>query len=167
MIDLTRSWSIWPRLTISTLILLVAAIASCFALYAAGYGFVPALRLAIARPALVAVVAWWSLAAALPALWVGDVRRTPPESLLARFVIGNGFLATLVSAGSPLPLLVVMLLGIAALVPSLGWYAISRMTPSPGRVRVKLAMANFSAYVVQLALTLALFMVTLPPLELL
>jgi hypothetical protein len=162
MIDLSRSWSIRPRLAINTMVLLIAAIASCLALCAAGYGFVPELRSAVARPALVAVVAWWSLAAALPALWVGDVRRASPERLLFRFVIGNGFLATFVTAGSPL--LVVMLLGIAALVRFLDPFVRSLMAPGPGRVRVKMAMASVSSYVIQLALTLALFIVTLLPL---
>jgi hypothetical protein len=102
----------------------------------------------VARPALVAVVAWWSLAAALPALWVGDVGRASLESLLLRFVIGNGFLAALVGAGSPL--LVVMFLGIAALVPFLGWFAISLIAPGPGRARVQMAMAGVSSHVIQL-----------------
>jgi hypothetical protein len=144
------------------MILLIAAIATCCALAAASYGFAPVLRTAIATPALVAVVAWWSLAAALPALWVGDVGRAPPNSLLVRFVIGNCFLATLVSAESPL--LIVMLLGIAALVPSLGGYAVSLMTPGPGRVRVEMATANFSSYVIQLSMTFGLFIATLLPL---
>jgi hypothetical protein len=162
MINSTLSWSNRPRLTISATILLVAAIASCLALYLAGYGFAPELRATVARPALVAVVVWWSLAAALPALWVGDVRRASLESLLFRFVMGNSFLATLVGAGSPL--LVVMLIGMAALIRCLDSFAISRMAPGPGRARVEMAMADVSSHVIQLALTFALFLVTLLPL---
>ncbi len=162
MVALTESWSNRLRLTISTTILLTAAIASCLALYLAGYGFAPELRTAVARPALLAVVVWWSLAAALPAVWVGDVRRASTESLLFRFVIGNGFLATLVRAGSPLPVL--MLLGMAALVRFLDSVAIARTASGPGRARVRMAMASVSSHVIQLVLTLALFLVTLLPL---
>jgi hypothetical protein len=57
-----------------------------------------------------------------------------------------------------------MLLGIAALVPFLDWFAISLIAPGPGRVRVRMAMASVSSHVIQLALTFALFLVTLLPL---
>jgi hypothetical protein len=162
MMDSNRSWSNRLRLTITTTILLVAAIATWLGLYLAGYGFAPELRSVVARPALVAVVAWWSLAAALPVVWVGDVRRAPSESLLLRFVIGTGFLALFVSAGNPL--LIVVLLGVAALVFCLDSYAIARRAPGSGRARVTRAMAELSSYVVQLALTVALFLMTLVPL---
>src|SRR5438094_4212715 len=142
MTGLIKSRSIRPRLTIRTMILVIAAIAPSFAFYAAGFSLSPALRLATAVPALVAVVGWWNVAAALPALWVGDVWRTPPKGLLLRFAIGNGFLAALVGAGSAL--LVVILLGVAALIAFLGWYPMSLMAPSPRRVRVEQAMANLS-----------------------
>jgi hypothetical protein len=162
MSDLARSWSIRPRLTIRTMILAVAAIAPSFAFYGASFGFAPALRLATALPARVAVVGWWNVAAALPALWVGDVWRTPPKGLLLRFAIGNTFLGALVGAGSAL--LVVILLGVAVLVPSFGWCTMSLMSPGPQRVQVERATANFSSYVIQLALTVALFLLTLVPL---
>src|SRR5438094_2661658 len=111
MIDSTTPWSVRLRLTMSTMMLLIAVSAPCFALYVASDHFAPVRRSASRSAALAAVVAW-SLAAALPALWVGSVRRTPPKGLLVRFAIGNGFLATLIGAGSPL--LVVTLLGVAA-----------------------------------------------------
>jgi hypothetical protein len=82
--------------------------------------------------------------------------------LLLRFVIGAGFLATFVSAGSPL--LIVVLLGFAALVSCLDSYAIALRAPGPGRARVARAMATLSSYVAQLALTVALFLITLVPL---
>jgi hypothetical protein len=163
MVGSIRSQTIRLRLTLTTMILLVAAIAPCFAFWAVGSGFAPVLRSAAATPALVAIVAWWSLAAALPALWIGDVRRTPPRGLLLRFAIGNSFLAILVGAWNPL--FVVVLLGAAALVAAVGGSRMPRIVPGPHRVQAERAMAGLASYVVQLALTAALFLVTLVPLR--
>jgi hypothetical protein len=161
-ISLSRSWSIRPRLSIRTMVLLIAALSLCFALAAAACGLAPELRAVVARPALVAVVAWWSLASAAAALWVSEVRRPAPASLLLRFVVGNSFLAFFI--GTESPLLVVMLLGIAALLPSRGGSAGSLRAPGPGRVPAAPAMAGSSSYIIQLALTLALFLASLVPL---
>ena len=70
MIDAIRSWSVRPRLTMNTMMLLIAVSAPCCALYAFSDHFAPVNRSA-ARTAALAAVAAWSLAAALPALWVG------------------------------------------------------------------------------------------------
>ena len=102
----------------------------------------------------------WSLAAALPALWVGAARRTPPNGLLIRFGIGNGMLATLLGVMSPL--LIVTLIGVAVVVPSLGWYMWSQMIPGAERDRIRGHMTEFLSYVVQLALTIPLFIATIP-----
>src|SRR4051794_36795279 len=101
MIDLVKSWSVRPRLAMNTMMLVVATSAPCFALYAVSGNFEPVRRSGTVSAGLAAVLAW-SLAAALPALWVGAVRRTSPNGLLGRFAIGNGFLATLIGAMSPL-----------------------------------------------------------------
>jgi hypothetical protein len=162
MMILTVSWSIRLRLSISTAILLIAAIAPSLALYATSFGFAPALRLATATPALVAVLGWWSLAAALPVLWIGDVRQTPPRVLLLRFAIGNGFLGILASAGSRLQ--VAILLGSVVLVATFGWCTTVLMASGPQRDRIERVMARVYSYVIQLALTVALFLATLLPL---
>jgi hypothetical protein len=162
MINEIRSWSVRPRLTMNTMMLLIAVSAPCFALYALSYHFAPVNRSA-ARTAALAVVAAWSLAAALPALWVGAVRRTPPKGLLVRFAAGNTFLAALIGGGNPF--LIVTTLGSAVLVPSLGWYALSLTSPGTERDRIKSAVVTFSSYVIQLALTFLLFIATIPLLD--
>lgn len=162
MIESIRSWSVRPRLTMNTMMLLIAVTAPCFALYASSYHFAPVRRSAAASAALTAVTAW-SLTAALPALWVGAVLRTPPKGLLIRFAAGNTFLSALIGAASPL--LIVMLLGSAVLVPSLGWYAVSLMTPGAERDRIKRAVVTFSSYIIQLALAFLLLIATIPLLD--
>jgi hypothetical protein len=110
--------------------------------------------------AALATVAAWSLAAALPALWVGAARRTPPKGLLVRFAAGNAFNSALIGAGNLF--VIVTMLGSAVLVPSIGRYAVSLMTPGVERNRIKRAVVMFSSYVIQLALTFLLLYATLP-----
>ncbi|HZW33827.1 MAG TPA: hypothetical protein VFF52_24105 [Isosphaeraceae bacterium] len=162
MIDVIGSWSFRPRLTMSTMMRLVAASAPCFALYAASFRFAPVRGSAHGTAALAAVVAW-SLAAALPAVWVSAVRRTPPRGLLVRFAVGTSFLVTLMSAGGPL--LFVILLGAAVLAPSLGWYTVSLMPPGLERDQIKGAGITLLSYLIQVALTFLLFIATIPLLD--
>jgi len=162
MIDLIRIREVRPQLTMNTLMLLIAVSAPCFALYAFSWNFAPVQRSASRTAGMTATLAW-SLAAALPALWVGAVRRTPPHGLLVRFGIGNGTLATLLGAMSPL--LIVSLLGLSVVVPSLGWYLWSQMMPGAERDRIKEYMMEFLSYFVQLTLTFALFIATIPLLD--
>ncbi len=135
MIDVIGSWSFRPRLTMSTMMRLVAASAPCFALYAASFRFAP----------------------------VSAVRRTPPRGLLVRFAVGTSFLVTLMSAGGPL--LFVILLGAAVLAPSLGWYTVSLMPPGLERDQIKGAGITLLSYLIQVALTFLLFIATIPLLD--
>jgi hypothetical protein len=158
MIHSASFWSIRPRLTMSTMMVLVAVAAPCFALYGFSWQFAPVRNAASLSFALVAVGAW-SLAAALPAIWVGAVQRIPPSGLLVRFAVGSGFLsiviASLISAG--IPLLIAILFAAGVLFPSLAWYSMSLMEPGPDRDRIKKAFVIFLSYVCQLAVTLVLF----------
>jgi hypothetical protein len=158
MIHSVSLWSLRPRLTMSTMMVLVAVAAPCFALYGFSWQFAPVRKSASLSFALV-VVGAWSLAAALPALWVGAVQRIPPKGLLVRFAVGNGFLsiviASLISADTPL--LVALLIGAVVLLPSVAWYSMSLMEPGPDRDRMKRACIVCLSYVSQLVLTLVLF----------
>jgi hypothetical protein len=148
-----------PQLTLANLMLLIAVSATCIALYAASARFAPVSRSASASAELTALLVW-SLAAGLPALWVGTVRRNPPSTVLVRFAVGNGFLAMLLVSMSAL--LVVILLGAAAVVPSLGWYRISQMSDDEDRDRLGASVKRFMSYVVQLVMTSLLFVLTIP-----
>ncbi len=106
-----------PQLTIGRRMLLVAIIATCFALYATSSNFAAVTRAASPSVGLTAVLTW-SLAAALPALWVAALRRTPPDGLLARLAIGNGLIAILLGFMSAF--LIVLLIAVAAAIPSFG-----------------------------------------------
>ena len=158
MIHSVSLWSVRPRLTMSTMMVLVAVAAPCFALYAFSWHLASVRKSASLSFALV-VVSAWSLAAALPALWVGAVQRIPPKGLLVRFAVGNGFLsiviASLISADTPL--LVALLIGAVVLLPSVAWYSMSLMEPGPDRDRMKRACIVCLSYVSQLVLTLVLF----------
>ncbi len=121
----TRIHTLRPQWTLSKLMLLIAVSAYCFALYAASDRFAPASRSASASAGMTVALAW-GLAAALPALWVGTVRRSPPSAVLFRFAIGTGFLAILIASVSAFA--IVILVGAAVVVPSLGWYGMSQMS---------------------------------------
>jgi hypothetical protein len=139
--------------------LLVAIIATCFALYAMSRYFAPVRRTSSVSAGLTTMLAW-SFAAALPALWVAAVRRTPLDGLLARFMIGNGFIVILLGFMSAF--LFVLLIGGAAAIPSLGWYAMSQMDTGDDRERLRSHIIGFLYYVAQLILTFLLFIATLP-----
>jgi hypothetical protein len=148
-----------PRLKMGRMMLLVAIAATCFAVYATTPHLANVTRSASALAGATAALAW-CLAAALPALWVGAARRTPPDGLLTRFAVGNGFVALLVGLmGAPL---FVSLVAVGTGVPSLGWYAISQMGPGEGRDRLRGWVMGFLSYVVQLTLTIVLFIVSIP-----
>ena len=80
MIDLVR-----PRLNLYTMMLLVAISATCFAVFTFSGNF-PMVR--SPSQGIVATLAW-SLATALPALWVGAAWKYPPRDVLIRFGIAN------------------------------------------------------------------------------
>jgi hypothetical protein len=159
MIQSATFWSVRPRLTMSTMMVLVAVIAPCCALYGFSWQLESVRRSASVAVALV-VVGAWSLAAALPALWVGAIQRIPPKGLLVRFALGNGFLSIVIGfliSDVSGPLVVPILLGAAVLLPSLGWYSMSLMEPGPERDQIKRAVVICVSYGSQLALTLVLF----------
>jgi hypothetical protein len=160
--DLSKLQSARPQLTTGRLMLLVAIAATCFAVYVTTVRFSAVTRSASTSAGATAALAW-CLAAALPALWVGAVRRTPPDGLLARFAIGNGFIAILVGfMGAPL---FVSLVAASIGVPSLGWYAMSQMGAGEGRDRLRGRIMGFLSYVVQFTLTVVLFIASIPLLE--
>jgi hypothetical protein len=165
MIHSVSLWSFRPRLTMSTMMLLVAVAAPCFAHYAFSWQIASVRKSASVSVTLV-VVGAWSLAAALPALWVGAVQRIPPKELLVRFAVGNGFLATVIASlnSMNIPLVVPILLGTAVLIPSLVRYSMSLMEPGPYRDRIKETLLILLSYISQLALTLVLFFAMLPAL---
>jgi hypothetical protein len=158
----TRTHALRSQLTMGKAMLLIAVSSTCFALYAFSYRFAPVRGAASASAGMTAVLAW-SLAAALPALWVGTVRRSLPNGVLLRFAIGNGFLAILMASMSAL--LFVVILGTAVVIPSVGWYWMSQMSTGEDRDRVGSTIRGFLSYVVQLALTVLLFIATIPLLE--
>jgi hypothetical protein len=162
LFDSTRTHALRRQLTTGKAMLLIAISAPCFAHYALSYHFAPVRRAASASAGMTAVLAW-SLAAALPALWVGTVRRSPPNGVLLRFAVGNGFLAILMASMSAL--FFVIILGTAVVVPSLGWYRMSQMSTGEDRDRLGTTIRGFLSYVVQLALTVLLFIATIPLLE--
>jgi hypothetical protein len=143
MIDLVR-----PRLTLYTMMLLVAISATCFAVFAFSGNFP---KVQSPSGGIIATLAW-SLATALPALWVGAAWKYPPRDVLIRFGIANGIFAILLGARWD-PLVCVALLGIAVVVPSLGWYAWSQMPPGEDRDRLKGYRMQFVPYFIQFAAT--------------
>jgi hypothetical protein len=151
MIDLIGFRAVRSQLAMNTLMLLIAISAPCFALYAFSGNFAPVRRSGSVSAGITAALAW-SLAAALPALWVGAALRTPPSGVLIRFGIGNGIFATLLGAKMS-ALLFVTLLGVAVVVPSLGWYIWSQMTPGAERDRIRGYLTEFFSYVVQFVWT--------------
>ncbi len=155
----TRIYALRPHWTLGKLMLLIGVIAPCFALYAASDRFEPASGSASASVGMTVALAW-GLAAALPALWVGTVRRSPPSAVLVRFAIGTGFLAILIASMSAF--LLVILIGAAVVVPSLGWYGMSQMSSGEGRDRLGAIIRTFLSYVAQLAMTVVLFIGTIP-----
>jgi hypothetical protein len=148
-----------PQLTTGRLMLLVAIVATCFALYVTSSNFAAVTGAASPSAGLTAVLAW-TLAAALPALWVAAIRRTPPDGLLARIAIGNGFIAILLGFMSAF--LIVLLIAVTAAIPSLGWYGMSQMPAGDDRERLRIYTIAFLYYVMQLILTLLLFIATIP-----
>ena len=89
MIDL-----VGPRLTLYTMMLLVAISATFFAVFAFSGNF-PKVR--SPSEGIIATLAW-TLATALPALWVGAAGKYPPRDVLIRFGIANGIFAILLGA---------------------------------------------------------------------
>ena len=75
MIELVR-----PRLTLYTMMLLVAISATCFAVFAFSGNF----RLVQSRRLGIIATVAWTLATALPALWVGAAWKYPPRDVLIR-----------------------------------------------------------------------------------
>jgi hypothetical protein len=148
-----------PQLSTGRLMLLVAIVATCLALYATSNSFAAVTGAASPSAGLTAVLAW-TLAAALPALWVATLRRAPPDGLLARIAIGNGFIAILLGFMSAF--LIVLLIAVAAAIPSIGWYGMSQMTAGDDRERLRSYIIAFLHYVMQLILTLLLFIATIP-----
>jgi hypothetical protein len=80
--------------------------------------------------------------------------------LLARIAIGNGFIAILLAFMSAF--LIVLLIAVAAAIPSVGWYGMSQMTAGDDRERLRSYIIAFLYYVMQLILTLLLFIATIP-----
>ena len=147
-----------PQLTTGRLMLLVAIVATCFALYATSSNFAAVTRAASPSAGLTAVLAWTSL---LPArAGVVASRRAPPDGLPARIAIGNGFIALLLGFMSAF--LIVSLIAVAAAIPSLGWYGMTQMTAGDDRERLRSYIIAFLYYVMQLILTLLLFIATIP-----
>jgi hypothetical protein len=140
LINLSKIQVVMPQLTMGRLMLLIAIIATCFALYATSGHFSAVSGAASPSAGLTAALAW-SLAAALPALWVGTVRRTSPDGLLGRVAIGNGFLAILMAFMGAL--LFVVLLALAVGIPSVGWYRMSRVDTDYDRERVRRNIIGF------------------------
>jgi hypothetical protein len=143
MIDLVR-----PRFTLNTMMLLVAISATCFAVFAFSGNFH---MVKSPSSAIIATMAW-SLATALPALWVGAAWKYPPRDVLFRFGIGNGIFAILLGAKFE-PVVSIVALVIAILVPSLGWYAWSQMLPGEDRDRLKGYRRHFAPYLFQFIAT--------------
>ncbi len=143
MIHLVR-----PRLTLYTMMLLVAISATCFAVFAFSGNF-PKVR--SPSHGIIATLAW-SLATALPALWVGAAWKYPPRGVLIRFGIANGIFAILLGARFD-PRVNIAALVIAVLVPSLGWYAWSQMPPGEDRDRLKGYRMQFVPCFIQFAAT--------------
>jgi hypothetical protein len=143
MIDLVR-----PRLTLYTMMLLVAISATCFAVFAFSGNFP---KVQSPSGGIIATLAW-SLATALPALWVGAAWKYPPRDVLTRFGIANGIFAILLGARFD-PRVNIAALVIAVLVPSLGWYAWSQMPPGEDRDRLKGYRMQFVPYFIQFAAT--------------
>ena len=84
MINLVR-----PRLTLYTMMLLFAISATCFAVFAFSGTF---RKVQSPSQGIIPTLAW-SVATALPALWVGAAWRYPPRDVLIRFGIANGIFA--------------------------------------------------------------------------
>ena len=72
--------------------------------------------------------------------------------MLIRFGIANGIFAILLGARMD-PLVFIALVGIAIVVPSLGWYAWSQMPPGEDRDRLKSYRMPFASYWIQFAAT--------------
>ena len=103
----------------------------------------------------------FSLSAALPALWIGAFRRIPPDALLVRFAIGNGFIPVMIGlmvSLSPGGFLIAIV-AVAAIIPSIGWYRISQMANGEARERMRHFLLEFLSYVLQLSLTIGLCIV--------
>jgi hypothetical protein len=143
MIELVR-----PRLTLYTMMLLVAISATCFAVFAFSGNF----RMVQSPSAGIIATVAWTLATALPALWVGAAWKYPPRDVLIRFGIANGIFAILLGARMD-PLVFIALVGIAIVVPSLGWYAWSQMPPGEDRDRLKSYRMPFASYWIQFTAT--------------
>jgi hypothetical protein len=155
MIDLVRR-----RLTLYTIMLLFAISATCFAVFAFSGNF---RKVQSPSEGIIATLAW-SLATALPALWVGAVWKYPPRDVLIRFGIANGIFAILLGARWD-PRVCIVLLGIAVLVPSLGWYAWSQMPPGEDRDRLKGYRMQFVPYFIQFTATLCTLIAATAALE--
>jgi hypothetical protein len=163
MINLPWYWAINPQLTVNTLMLLVAISTPCLALYAASDQILPALSprcRATSVPARMTVTLAWSLAAAVPAFWVGKTRRTAPHDWLIRFGIGNVILASLLAARISPPLIIALVASAVAF-SSLGWFIWLRMEPGAKRERFKGYLTEFLWYFGQLLFTLQWFVATL------
>lgn len=103
-------------------------------------------------PGVIATLAW-SLAIALPALWVGAAWKYPPRDVLIRFGIANGIFAILLGANFN-PAVPIALLVLAVVVPSLGWYAWSQMPPGEDRDRLIGYRKHFAPCFIQFTATL-------------
>jgi hypothetical protein len=143
MIDLVRT-----RLTLFTMMLLVAISATCFAVFAFSGNF----RLVQSPSEGMMATFAWTLATALPALWVGAAWKYPPRDVLIRFGIANGIFAILLGARMD-QRVCLALVGIAVVVPSLGWYAWSQMPPGEDRDRLKGHRKQFATYFIQFTAT--------------
>jgi hypothetical protein len=143
MIDLVR-----PRLTLSTMMLLVAISATFFAVFAFSSNF----RMVQSPSEGIVATLAWSLATALPALWVGAAWKYPPRDVLIRFGIANGIFAILLGSRMDARVCVALLV-IAVLVPSLGWYAWSQMPPGEDRDRLKSYRMQLAPYFIQFTAT--------------
>jgi hypothetical protein len=72
--------------------------------------------------------------------------------VLIRFGIANGIFAILLGVRWD-PRVCIALLGIAVVVPSLGWYAWSQMPPGEDRDRLKGYRMQFAPYFIQFTAT--------------
>lgn len=152
------------QLTIGRMMLIVFILSTCVSIYATSPNFA-AVRTSGSPWARLTAMLAWSFAAALPTLWVGTVMRTPPDALLVRFAVGNGFLALLLSLASIFFIFIIALLVIATTILSIGWYQMSQRTEQGDRENIRRPLIGFVSYIVQIFMTLGLFFAMKPVLE--
>jgi hypothetical protein len=107
-----------PRFTLRTMLIGIAAIASMIALFSR-----------IARPPEQAAFSLF-LGIVLPSLWIGAWRQFTPERLLAQVMLVSAVDFMLVAGGRTIFLSSVAL---SLFIPSVSWYAISRMAAGAER----------------------------------